>query len=257
MISIDKDKQTIAIDEASEVSLFSPEGFKIISDLWLEVGWDQKYMYGFTWLGRPIIQLPDDMIRVQEVIYDVKPDLVIETGIAHGGSLIYYASILNAIGHGRVLGIDIEIRAHNRTEITGHRMYELIDLIEGSSIAEETVSKVEEFVDRDMTILIILDSDHSYEHVYKELCLYSKYVSSGSYIVVTDGSFENYEHLPRAKLDYPEMYNSWNSNNPKKAAKDFVDANGGFLIVEPEFPFNEGAIPFRVTHCPSAFIKKL
>ena len=171
MISIDKEKQTIAIDEASEVSLFSPEGFRIISDLWLEVGWDQKYLYGFTWLGRPIIQLPDDMIRIQEIIYDVKPDLVIETGIAHGGSLIYYASILNAIGHGRVLGIDIDIRAHNRTGITEHRMYKFIDLIEGSSITEETVSKVEQFVDRDMTTLIILDSDHSYDHVYNELCL--------------------------------------------------------------------------------------
>ena len=112
-------------------------------------------------------------------------------------------------------------------------------------------------MDRDITILIILNSDHSYEHVYKELCLYSKYVSFGSYIVVTDGSFENYGHLPRAKLDYPEIHSSWNNNNPKRAAKDFVDANDEFLIVEPEFPFNEGAIPFRVTHCPSAFLKKL
>ena len=257
MIVIDKDKQTIVIDEHSEVSLFSPEGFKIISDLWLEVGWDQKYMYGFTWLGRPIIQLPDDMIRIQEAIYDVKPDLVIETGIAHGGSLIYYASILNAIGHGRVLGIDIDIRAHNRAHITKHRMYKFIDLVEGSSISEKTISQVNQFVSSDMTVFVILDADHSYEHVYRELCVYSEYVSSGSYIVVTDGSFENYGQFPRAKLDYPEMYSSWRRNNPRRAAEDFVDANPDFSIVEPAFPFNEGDISFRVTHCPSAFVKKL
>ena len=110
-----------------KVNLYSKEGFKLISDLWIKVGWDQKYIYSFSWLGRPIIQSPDDMLRIQEVIYDIKPNVVIETGIAHGGSLIYYASILNAIGKGKVVGIDIDIRKHNRKAIEEHKLFSFID----------------------------------------------------------------------------------------------------------------------------------
>src|SRR5205809_7712159 len=117
MIKIDLANGILIIEEGNTertVELGSAEGFRIVSDIWLRSGWDAKYVYSFSWMGRPIIQLPEDLIRIQEVIYGVKPDLIIETGIAHGGSLIFYASLCKAMGRGRVIGLDIEIRPENR-----------------------------------------------------------------------------------------------------------------------------------------------
>jgi len=253
---IDEERMTIVTEEGVEIDLYSPQGFKIISDLWLKVGWDQKHLYSFTWLGRPIIQLPDDMIRIQEVIYQVQPDVIIETGIAHGGSLIYYASILSAIDKGRVVGIDIEIREHNRIEIENHKLFELITLIEKSSTDDLTVRQLKKQIEDKETVLVILDAAHDYNHVMRELQLYSDLVTKDSYIVVTDGSQEFLGSTPRAKKDYPGYFENWEHNNPKKAAMDFVFENDQFEIVEPLFPFNEGKIDFRVTHWPSAYIKK-
>ena len=241
----------------TKINLYSPEGFKVIADLWLKVGWDQKYIYSFSWLGRPIIQSPDDMLRIQEVIFDIKPDLVIETGIAHGGSLIYYASILQSIGNGRVVGIDVDIRQHNREAIEEHKLFSLISLIEGSSIDSSTYEKVKELVSDNERVIVILDSAHDYNHVKNEIEIYSHLVSVGSYIVVTDGSQEYLGSTPRAKSDYPGYVDTWKDNNPKKAAEDFVLENDQYEIIEPKFLFNEGNIDFRVTHWPSAFIKKL
>jgi cephalosporin hydroxylase len=238
------------------IPIYSPQGFRLISDLWLKVGWDQKYLYGFSWLGRPVIQNPDDLIRVQEVIYDIKPDFIIETGIAHGGSLIYYASLLNLIGQGRVIGVDIEIRPHNRKAIEEHKLCDMIDLIEGSSIDVSTFEKVKKLIKDDCTIMVILDSAHDFEHVFSELKMYSNLVSKGSYIVVTDGAQGHLHTTPRAKKEYGSYAETWKHSNPKKAAEDFVKENPNFEIVEPKFPFNEGKIDFRITHWPSAFIRK-
>src|SRR5476651_1434097 len=132
MIQIDeKTKRVINTETGQEVSLWSPEGFKIVSDIWLKSGWETKYVYSFAWMGRPVIQLPEDMVRIQEVIFELKPDVVIETGIAHGGSLIFYASLFKAIGKGRVIGVDIEIRPHNRKAIEEHFLYtDYIEMIE-------------------------------------------------------------------------------------------------------------------------------
>jgi len=121
MITIDGDKLTVCEDgERREYSLGTPEAFNILSGLWLRSGLDNKYVYSFTWLGRPVIQLPEDMIRVQEVICALRPDVIIESGIAHGGSLVFYASLCKVIGRGRVIGIDLDIRSHNRTAIESH-----------------------------------------------------------------------------------------------------------------------------------------
>jgi len=257
-MNIDIEKQVIHTDDHSAIPLYSPKGFKIISDLWLKVGWDQKHMYTFAWLGRPIIQIPDDMVKMQEVIYSIKPDLIIETGIAHGGSLIYYASICKAMNKGRVLGIDIEIRQHNRKAIEKHELFNLITLIEGDSIDAKTLNGVENCIKKEgAVILVILDSAHDYDHVLGELRAYSKYVSVGSYIVVTDGSQEYLKGTPRAKKDYPGYCETWGTNNSKKAAEAFLNENPHFKIVEPKFPFNEGHIDFRVTHWPSAFIERI
>src|SRR5215471_1972585 len=119
--------------ERSEFSLYSREAFELISHQWLKVGWNQKYTYTFSWLGRPIIQLPDDMVRLQEVIYRLKPDVLVETGVAHGGSLVFYASLFQSMGRGRVIGVDIEIRPHNRAAIEAHELSHLITLVEGNS----------------------------------------------------------------------------------------------------------------------------
>ena len=118
---------------ADHLPLYSPEAFSALSQAWVKVGWGVKYTYGFTWMGRPMIQLPDDMIRIQEVIYRVRPDVLIETGVAHGGSLVFYASLFKAMGQGRVVGVDIEIRPHNRKAIEAHELSPYITLIEGSS----------------------------------------------------------------------------------------------------------------------------
>ena len=125
-ISIDTDKQTLTYsddDTTKELPLYTDEAFKIISNQWINLGWNQKYIYTFSWLGRPIIQLPDDMIRAQEAIWKIQPDVIFETGIAHGGSLIFYASLCKAIGKGRVIGVDIDIRPHNRKAIESHPLF--------------------------------------------------------------------------------------------------------------------------------------
>jgi len=184
-----------------------------------------KYSYNFTWLGRPIIQFPQDIIAVQEIIWQVKPDLIIETGIAHGGSLIFYASMLELLGNnGQVLGIDIDIREHNRVEIEKHPMFKRITMIEGSSVDEKIAQQVHDFAKDKKQILILLDAMHTHDHVLKELQLYSPLVTKGSYIVVFDTIIE----------DMPEDFfpdRPWGKgNNPKTAVREFLKTNDRFEI---------------------------
>lgn len=249
MIEIDE-KNGIVTHDNKQFSISSPEAFKLISDVWLRSGWDTKYVYSFSWLGRPIIQLPEDIMRIQEVIFDLKPDVIIETGIAHGGSLIFYASLCKMIGKGKIVGIDIEIRPHNKKAIEEHFLSPLITMIEGSAIDESIVEQVARHVKPTDTVLVLLDSCHTYDHVLAELNHYSKFVSKDSYIVATDGIMEYVVGAPRTQPD-------WITNNPKKAAEFFVQQNDHFIISEPEFPFNEGEITERVTYWPSAFIKRV
>ena len=184
-----------------------------------------QYSYNFSWMGRPIIQYPQDMVAMQEIIWNVKPDLIIETGIAHGGSLIYYASLLELVGNGEVLGIDIDIREHNKKEIEKHPMMKRIKMIQGSSIDEDIVRQVGEIANGKKRIIVCLDSNHTHDHVLKELELYSPFVSLNSYIVVFDTIVE----------DLPEGYFSqkrpWGiSNNPKTAVHEFLRKNDQFDI---------------------------
>ena len=253
---VDQDKKEIILDDQSRIPLYSPAGFRLLSDLWLKVGWDQKHLYSFTWLGRPIIQLPEDALRMQEVIYSIKPDVVIETGIAHGGSLILWATVCKAIGRGRVIGIDVEIRPHNRRAIEQHELFSLITLIEEDSISDAAIDRVRGNIRNGETALVILDSNHTYRHAYREIVLYSRFVTPGSYIVATDGSRGYLHETPRAWRDYPDC-GDWPSDNPKNAAEDFVKGHSEFRIVEPPFRFNEGAIGYRVTYWPSAFIQRV
>lgn len=244
--------------DGKEIELYSKEGFKLLSDLWVKVGWDQKHLYGFSWLGRPIIQLPDDMIRYQEVIWSLKPDVIVETGIAHGGSLILSSSILKLIGNdkSKVIGVDIDIRKHNYDAIINHPMSDKITMIEGSSIDPEIINKVKSKISNEDVVVVVLDSCHDYSHVLRELELYSNIVSVGSYLVCTDGLQRELNDTPRAQREYDEC-NTWDKNNPYQAILDFIEKNDNYIISEPIFPFNEGNVDFRITHWPSAYLKRI
>ena len=184
-----------------------------------------EYSYNFDWLGRPIIQHPEDMVAMQEIIWKVKPDLIIETGIAHGGSLIFSASMLELIGDdGQVLGIDIDIREHNRIEIEKHRMFKRITMIRGSSVDEAVIKQVRKFAEGKKRVLVCLDSLHTHNHVLKELELYSPLVTKGSYLVVFDTIIED---MPKGF--YSDR--SWDKgNNPKTAVWEFLKKNDRFEI---------------------------
>ena len=196
-----------------------------LSSIWIRETGRYKYGYNFTWMGRPIIQFPQDMVAMQELIWKIKPDLIIETGIAHGGSLIFYASMLELMGeNGQVLGVDIDIREHNRIEIEKHKMFKRITMIQGSSIDEDIAEQVYEFAKDKQQVLVVLDSNHTHEHVLKELKLYSPLVTKESYLVVFDTVIE----------DMPEDFfpdRPWGKgNNPKTAVWEFLKQSDRFEI---------------------------
>ncbi len=193
--------------------------------LFLEDTAKYRYSYNFTWLGSPIIQLPQDIIAMQEIIWRVRPSLIIETGIAHGGSLVFHASMLELIGDdGQVLGIDIDIREHNRVEIEKHPMFSRITMIQGSSTDDSIAQQVHDFARDKEQILVVLDSNHTHDHVLRELQLYSPLVTKGSYLVVFDTIIE----------DMPEDFfpdRPWGKgNNPKTAVWEFLKTNDRFEI---------------------------
>lgn len=182
-----------------------------------------KYTYHFSWMGRPIIQLPQDMMAMQEIIWRVKPDLVIECGIAHGGSIIYYASLLELQGHGEVLGIDRDIRPHNREAIETHPMFKRISMIEGSSVDPVIADQVRALA-QGKKVIVVLDSNHTHEHVLEELRLYAPLVSVDSYCVVMDTVVED---MPAdAFPDRP-----WGKgDNPKTAVWEYLKQDTAFEI---------------------------
>jgi cephalosporin hydroxylase len=199
--------------------------FSELTKKWVDASSKYEYSYHFTWLGRPIIQYPQDILALQELIWQIKPDLIIETGIAHGGSLIFSASMLELLGgDGRVLGIDIDIREHNRVEIEKHPLFHRITMIQGPSTDPEIIRQVHAFAKGRKKIMVVLDSLHTHAHVKDELALYSPLVSSGSYLVVFDTIIED---LPDGFLpDRP-----WSKgNNPKTAVREFLKKNDRFVI---------------------------
>jgi cephalosporin hydroxylase len=251
-LTIDTEKKNLVCEEngqETEFPLYSKRAFEELSRQWVKVGWNEKYPYTFSWMGRPIIQLPDDMIRIQEVIWNVKPDVVIETGIAHGGSLIYSASLCKAMGTGRVIGVDIEIRQHNREAIEAHPMSDLITMIEGDSTDPGVVDQVRSLVGLGETVLVILDSNHSKSHVADELEAYHDLVTPGSYIVATDGIMCDLYDVPRGEAD-------WDWNHPADAAKDFAAGNPEFTVEQPAWSFNESRLTESVTHWPGAWLRR-
>jgi cephalosporin hydroxylase len=239
-------------DEAGHrtVGIGTTAGFEAISWAWLRSGWDTKYVYGFTWLGRPVIQLPDDLVRLQEVVHGLRPDVIIETGVAHGGLTVFLAGLCRLLGRGRVISIDIDIRPPNRQAIEAHPLADLITLVEGSSVDPATVATVEAHLGAGETVMVILDSRHTRDHVLSELRSYGPMVSVGYYIVAMDGIMEQLVGAPRSSDD-------WSWNNPRQAARDFVAGDSRFILHEPVPSFNEGLPTARVTYSPDAFVKRI
>ena len=232
-------KERIAANE-------SDAELKELATEWMRQSVLKKYVYNFRWLGRPIIQMPQDIIALQEIIWEVKPDLIIETGIAHGGSLIFSASMLALLGgEGRVLGIDIDIRRHNRQEIERHPLAERIEMFEGASTSAETSRKVHQFAVNYSNIMVILDSNHTHAHVKAELEIYAPLVSVGSYLVVFDTFIEN---MPRDL--YPDR--PWNvGDNPKTAVGEFIRENSDF---ELDKSFENKLV---LTSAPGGYLKRI
>ena len=201
-----------------------PELAALAHELFLKSA-EYKYSYNFSWLGRPIIQYPQDIIATQEIIWQVKPAVIIETGIAHGGSLIFYASMLELLGgDGQVLGIDIDIRAHNRVEIERHPLSNRITMLQGSSIDDQIVQQVHAFARDKQPALVVLDSNHTHDHVSKELEFYAPLVTKGSYLIVFDTVVEDMpDHF------FPDR--PWGrGNNPKTAVQAFLADNDRFEV---------------------------
>jgi len=237
-------------DGLQTTPLYSTAGFEELSKLWLKVGWNQKYVYTFSWLGRPVIQLPDDMIRIQEVLHQVQPDVIVECGVAHGGSLVFYASLCKLADRGRVVGIDIEIRPNNRDAIEAHPLANLITLIEGSSTAPETVAAAAAEIRPEDRVLVILDSNHTRDHVRAELEAYAPLVSVDSYLVVMDG-------VMRLVADTPRGDRGWTCDNPIEAVDDFVGEHPEFVVEQPPWLFNESDLRSNVTHWPRGYVRRV
>jgi len=212
---------------------------------------DTKYTYNFSWLGRPIIQVPQDIVAIQELIWKTKPDLIIETGIAHGGSLIFSASMLTLleaceeIQNGKVLGIDIDIRDHNKKLIQDHPMMKKITMIEGSSVSKKIFEQVKNFADESKNIMVILDSNHTHDHVLNELEMYGSLVTKDNYCIVMDTVVE--EMSKGSFLDRP-----WDvGNNPKTAIKTYLESHSEFKIDE------NIQNKLLITSSPDGYLKKI
>ncbi len=250
------------VDRKNRVRSYASDiDFGTLANKWIEKSMAKNYVYNFDWLGRPIIQFPEDIVGIQELIWSTKPDTIIETGVAHGGSLILSASILamldlcEAISKGqtydpkltnrKVIGIDIEIRQHNRELIEAHPLFEYITLIEGSSVSPEVVSKVKSETEVSNKILVFLDSNHTHDHVSKELEAYSRFVTLNSYCVVFDTFVEI---MPKGF--FPNR--PWDvGDNPMTALKDFLDTHKDFVID------NEIDTKLQITVAKNGFLKRI
>ena len=234
-------------EKQQRIAAFAQDAeFRALSNTWRAMALERKYMNNFSWLGRPLIQLPMDAMALQEIIWAVQPDLIIETGVAHGGSVVLSASMLELIGHGEVVGVDIEIREHNRQAIEAHPLAHRISLIEGSSVAPDVVAQVKALAAGKQKVLVCLDSNHTHEHVLAELNAYADLVSIGSYCIVFDTFVED---MPD---DYVWTDRPWGKgNNPKTAVWEWIRQHPGFVI--------DKSVEDRllVTSAPDGFLKRI
>ncbi len=229
-------------DGQREVDIYSEEGFVALANLFTRSGWQRRISYEPTWLGIPIIQTPEDMVMMQELIWKVRPDVIVECGVAHGGALVLYASILELLGKGHAIGVDVEIRKYNRLALQSHPLSKRFTLIEGSSVEEATVQKVRDMIQPDDTVLVALDSNHTAAHVAAELEMYAPLVTRDSYFVVFDGVMQVLTDAPGGSPD-------WETDNPWHAIERFLQHH-------PDFEVDAYYNRLKVTHCPGGFLKR-
>lgn len=218
--------------------------FHQLSKSWMDRSVGCGYSYNFTWMGRPIIQYPQDLIAMQELIWSIQPDLIIETGIAHGGGLAFYASMLELIGgDGEVLGIEQHIFPEIRKEIESHKLFRRMTMLEGNSVSDEIMKKVAEFARGKERIMVALDSNHTHEHVLSELDLYSPFVTKGSYLVVFDTMVNEVDETHYANRPWGA------DNNPGTAVEEFLSKNPRF---EADMSISS---KLQISACPGGYLK--
>jgi cephalosporin hydroxylase len=251
---IDTEKSTLERiqpnGQTNIVPLYSAEGFKAVSDVWLKQEWNQLHWQSFSWFGFQIWQLPEDLQRLQEVIVTLKPDVIVETGVKHGGSSIFFASMCRMLGKGRIISIDINIPADVRHAVEQGTFSDLITLIEGDSVSAEVVGQVKLLIGKDEEVFVFLDSDHSKAHVLRELHAYSDLVTPGGYIVATDGVMQSLANTPSGRED-------WIEDNPAAAAREFAASSPEFEINRPTALFGEQYVVEGMTFWPDAWLKRV
>jgi cephalosporin hydroxylase len=250
-LTIDTVENTVythnADGEDTVVPVYSKEGFKLLSDIWLKQEWNQLHWQSFSWFGFQIWQLPEDLLRLQEVVAMLAPDVIVETGVNRGGSAIFFASLCRLLGKGRVISIDIQIPAEVRHAVEQSPFSELITLIEGDSASPEVVSLVRDNIGMDEKVFVFLDSDHSKAHVLRELHAYSDLVTPGSYIVATDGVMQSLTDTPYGRKE-------WLVDNPAAAAREFAASSPEFSIKRPTALFGDEYIIESMTYWPDAWL---
>jgi len=252
---IDTAAQTLSRQQdgaETTVPLFSREAFEALSLEWVRVGWSLEYYHTFSWFGLPILQLPEDLLRLQEVIFALRPAVILETGVFQGGSLLFHASLLEAMGlaDSKVIGIDISIPAHTRAALEAHALGRRITLIENDSTAPQVLTQVAAAVQGKAPVLVILDSNHTTDHVLRELEAYAPLVTPGSYLVATDGIMKDISDVPRASAE-------WKTDNPFTAAAQFAARHPEFEHGQPPWLFQQSPLQENVTYWPGAWFKRL
>jgi cephalosporin hydroxylase len=230
--------------------LYSKEGFELVSEIWLKQEWNQLHWQSFSWFNFPIWQFPDDLLRLQEVIVSIKPDVIIETGVSRGGSSIFFATMCRLLGKGKVISIDITIPTEIQERIRQTPFSDLITLIEGDSASPDIIEQIHQLVGLNKRVFVFLDSDHSKAHVLRELNAYSSMVTPGSYIVAADGVMRNLTDTPWGN---PE----WINDNPAAAAQEFAALHKEFIIKRPVALFGEEHVVEALTYWPSAWLYRL
>lgn len=238
--------------DGSETStgLFTKHAFETLSREWVRTGWSLKYYHNFSWFGLPILQLPEDLLRLQEVVYQLRPNVIVETGVFRGGSLLFHASLCQAMGHGRVIGIDREIASADREAISRHFLGPRITLLEGDSTDPAIVACVERLIGSAEPVLVILDSCHTKDHVARELACYARFVTTGSYIIAADG-------IMRDLSDVPGGMSEWKSDNPLAAATEFAARHPEYSQQQPAWLFHDGELTENVTYWPGGWLKRI
>jgi cephalosporin hydroxylase len=249
-LTISHDDRLLTIEQDGvrrAIPLYSREAFEMISREWVRVGWSLRYYHTFTWFGRPLLQLPEDLVRLQEVVYDLQPHFIVETGVFDGGSLLFHASLCEAMHKGRVIGIDIEIRPGVREALHDHPLGSRIELIEGDSIAAATVEQVRDMLKPGDCTMVILDSNHSKSHVLAELEAYSPLVTPGSCIVAADGIMRDLSDVPHGQAE-------WAHDHPAEAAREFIAHHPEFEMRQPEWKVNTSPLAQNITYWPDGWL---